>query len=148
MAARLTAYPDAVALEALRTWGDQEPWFPSWSEIRSRCEVRMAKLLAVRRELEGRRAWAELAATTDGSETGIEAAANMSREALRRAGKWSESRWLDERLEAFRAECWRKREAARDAARRQQREREDAERLAAVRQRDADAAARGEPVFD
>lgn len=46
--ARLRDYPGDVALEAIRRWGDSEKWFPSWAELRGRCELLGSKRMMVR----------------------------------------------------------------------------------------------------
>lgn len=43
----LARYPMDVALQVLREWPERNPWFPSWSELRDRCE----KLTAPRMDL-------------------------------------------------------------------------------------------------
>ena len=54
----LSQYPLDVVRDACRAWARTEKWFPSWAELRERCEERVMKrraiLLGLKRYFDGR----------------------------------------------------------------------------------------------
>lgn len=45
---KLGSYPADVAMEAIKRWGNSEKWFPSWAELRMKCDLLGSKRMAVR----------------------------------------------------------------------------------------------------
>jgi hypothetical protein len=48
----LQRYPADIVISACREWGENQKWFPSWSELKERCESKFERRSAMQDALE------------------------------------------------------------------------------------------------